>query len=257
MLNFFKGIIFLSQQKFYEASIAFLINFKVNVNNNVYNSFQLESFKRLSLLANIIDPIYRANITNVINQNKTLLYIKPSEIYHDFSKIFNNKSNGFKDVEKFVKENMNKFKIDKTYGLAKLSLKEFGLNKISNLLKSYKKIKIDKLANHPQLEMDRTTLLNYLKIFSLKNKINVKVDEVDDIIEVFDDDFDEKMSIDELKISYNNINSIQEDLIQMNFKKVENYEATKFEMEEAMLGGGNPGFQVRGLQGMDGSGMQG
>ena len=81
------------------------------------------------------------------------------------NKVFTAKTNSYKDVEKFVKDNTSKFKADKTNGLLKLCVKEFGLGKIQNVLKSYKRIRLEKLSN--MLEMDKNTLVGYLKIFTV------------------------------------------------------------------------------------------
>lgn len=55
------------------------------------------------------------------------------------------------------------------------------------------------------LDIDREVLIPCLKQFALKNKINVKVNETANTVQVFDEDFDEKMSVVELKSIYSNV----------------------------------------------------
>ena len=55
------------------------------------------------------------------------------------------------------------------------------------------------------LEMDQKYLISCIKNFLLRNKINVKVNEKTNVLEVLDDDFDEKISVEELKSIYSNV----------------------------------------------------
>lgn len=57
MLNYFRGVIQLAKRKFNEATANFLIAIKnESYQKNNYTYHQVESFKRLSLLVNILDP---------------------------------------------------------------------------------------------------------------------------------------------------------------------------------------------------------
>jgi hypothetical protein len=55
------------------------------------------------------------------------------------------------------------------------------------------------------LEIERPELIINLKQFALRNKLNVKVNEASNTIEVFEDDFDEKIAVNELKTIYSNV----------------------------------------------------
>lgn len=144
--------------------MCFLACFKATVSNTVFNHFHIESTKRLALLCHLVPVIYKTSITQFISGNKKLFLIKPLEVYGDLNKMFNGKTHSYKDVEKFVKDNTSKFKSDKTNGLLKLALKEYGLTKIQNVLKSYKRIRLEKLGN--MLEMDKNILVGYFKTFT-------------------------------------------------------------------------------------------
>ena len=53
--------------------------------------------------------------------------------------------------------------------------------------------------------MDQKYLISCIKNFLLRNKINVKVNEKTNVLEVLDDDFDEKISVEELISIYSNV----------------------------------------------------
>lgn len=57
------------------------------------------------------------------------------------------------------------------------------------------------------VEIEKDLLISSLKQFSLRNKINVKVNEIANTVEVLDEDFDEKLSVNELKNIYSNVRS--------------------------------------------------
>jgi hypothetical protein len=53
--------------------------------------------------------------------------------------------------------------------------------------------------------MDKPAFLNFLKVFALKNKINVRIDDIDEILEVLDDNFVEKALVLQLRQAYKNV----------------------------------------------------
>jgi hypothetical protein len=53
--------------------------------------------------------------------------------------------------------------------------------------------------------MDKNVFLGFLKIFTIKNKINIKIDDVDEVIEVIDQNFDEKLLVNQLRDAYRNV----------------------------------------------------
>jgi hypothetical protein len=113
MMNFYKGQYYLSQYEYVKAAFCYLTTFKACASHNIINLFHVESIKRVILLNQLVEPIYRANINNFLNQNKKLLYIKPLEIYGELHKFLTTKTNTYKDLEKFAKDNTVKFKNDK------------------------------------------------------------------------------------------------------------------------------------------------
>lgn len=65
---------------------------KAAVSNSVFTHFQVDSFKRLFLLAHLIEPVYKSHITQATGQFKGLLNTKLLENYHDLNKMLNNVS---------------------------------------------------------------------------------------------------------------------------------------------------------------------
>lgn len=170
---------------------------------HIYTFFHVEAMKRLILLSHIVEPAYKAIIQHTISANKKLIHTKPFETYIDFNKLMTNKVFSYKDIEKYVKDSTAKFKVDKTNGLVKICLKECAFAKIEHTLKAYKRIRLEKLVN--LVEIETPVLLNLLKLFTFKNKLNVKFDEVDGVLEIFDHDFDEQKTIQELKSVYSDV----------------------------------------------------
>jgi hypothetical protein len=57
---------------------------------NVYHFLQLEAFKRLVLISNLVEPIFKSTITTELNHHKKLVYAKSIQVYTEFNKIINN-----------------------------------------------------------------------------------------------------------------------------------------------------------------------
>ena len=55
------------------------------------------------------------------------------------------------------------------------------------------------------VDLEKDVLMSNLKQFCLRNKINVKIHEVTNHIEVLDEDFDVKMSVVDMKKIYSNV----------------------------------------------------
>lgn len=113
MLHLYKGLIHLRERNFVLALFCFLAVMKP-CSGNIYNFFQIEAFKRIILLSFIVENVYRQNVNNFINLNKNLLMIKPLETYSEINKFFSSKTNTYKDLELFSKENTPQLKKDKT-----------------------------------------------------------------------------------------------------------------------------------------------
>jgi len=127
------------------------------------------------------------------------------------------KNSSFKEVEKFYKEHRPRFIEHKTKGLVKICVKEYVYNKLLSVLKVYKKIKIDKLSITAEIEKDQ--LIPHLKNMVLRNKINLRYDEISGIVEILNENFEENQVIEVLKTMYKNMNSLQIEMVDFAFQK--------------------------------------
>jgi len=184
--------------------------------------------KRLVLISFLVDPIYRNYIKQVISENKNLLTIKGNDIYSKLYQKFGNvkcyllmlqKSVAINEIEKLVAENIIYFKADRTYGLIKLCVKEIIFDKISDVLKSYRRIRLDKLSK--LIDIEKKQLISHLKYFTEVNycikfnyflfqnqKLNVRFEEIEEIITVLNHSFEETKSLNEMKFIYENVKLI-------------------------------------------------
>lgn len=67
-----------------------MTTFKAIPSNGVFNHFHIESLKRLLLITHLLDPVYKNTITNLLNQHKKVLTIKPLDVYNEITKLLNN-----------------------------------------------------------------------------------------------------------------------------------------------------------------------
>lgn len=173
LINFYKGLIFLSKKEFVKASMSFMSCMKVIPSNNVLTYFHVESLKRLILLGPLLDSNYTNQIFSLTNHFKRWYTIKPTESYGDIHKILSNKNSSIKDLEKFINEHQSKFKADKIYGLVKLCKDEFIINKIINVLISYTRIRLEKLGSLIDVT-DKNVLVSSLKlIVAVRNFLKI------------------------------------------------------------------------------------
>ena len=98
---------------------------------------------------------------------------------------YNNKKdkNKYKLLEDFIEKNKQELKKDNILGLAKIALKELKFKYIQNYLRKYKRIKMSKLSNITEIEYP--ILKNILEWYVCNDKINIKFNEIEDIIDVY------------------------------------------------------------------------
>ena len=61
-----------------------------SLSNGVYHYVQLDAYKRLVLLLNLVEPIFRSSLVNEVNHNKKLGHTKGNSLYPEFNKIIIN-----------------------------------------------------------------------------------------------------------------------------------------------------------------------
>lgn len=117
MFNYYRGIILLSQEKFNEASICFLMSLEVEIGNenDCYTYSQIESIKRLSILSGICEDEFSSIIIQKLKNNSLALdYNKLSSYRSIFEKVQKKELN-LKDLYESSIKSIEQFKKDKTY----------------------------------------------------------------------------------------------------------------------------------------------
>jgi hypothetical protein len=140
-----------------------------------------------------------------------MLSIKPVEIYVELNKFFTTKLGNYKNMELGIKELLPKLKSDKTYGLVKICFKNFWANKVCRFLKNYSRISLSKIST--ALDIESNCLIGIIKLCAYvfyflfkENKINLRFNEVDEILEIMQSDFEPDRTMEKLKECYKKVN---------------------------------------------------
>ena len=208
MFAFYKGEILLNKEKFIHASLSFgyVINIQKNKENYI-DLFQIESIKRICLLIQILPNEFSDVFNKILERFKTLKGFKELNPYLTLTK------NQFENFILINKENLKKSNI---LGFSNVVLKEIRFKQIQNILRKYKRIKLSKLTS--LCGIDYPTVKYILEYYVSKNKINVKFDEIDDIIEVFE--AETKCSLEEIQEYYKYLNQISIELYNYDKMKI-------------------------------------
>ena len=197
MFAFYKGELLLNQEKFIHAAFSFGYNLITVLNNKekYIDLFQIESIKRICLLIQILPKEFSDLFTNLLGKFKKLGGFKELNPYLTLD------NNAF---ENFIILSKQDLKQSHIYGLSKIVLKEIRFKQIQNILKKYKRITLSKVTSLCGIEYP--IVKGILEYYVSKNKINVKFDESEDIIEVID--AETNYSLEELQEYYKYLNQI-------------------------------------------------
>ena len=213
---FYKGEILLNRKNFILASHSFsyCLPFIFNNKETIIDQFQIGCIKRLCLLKDILPK----DIANVIDNNlNKFMKIKAYKGLMNYLEYNNKKDkNKYKILEDFIEKNKKELKSDCIFGLAKIALKELRFKFIQSYLKRYKRIKMNKLSKITNMELN--TLKNILHYYVSIDKINIKYDQIEDIIDVIDVDTSE--NLDEIKKYYMYLNQVSCELYTYNKHKI-------------------------------------
>ncbi len=209
MFAFYKGELLLNQEKFIHAAFSFGYNLITVLNNKekYIDLFQIESIKRICLLIQILPKEFSDLFNNLLGKFKKLGGFKELNPYLTLD------NNAF---ENFIILSKQDLKQSHIYGLSKIVLKEIRFKQIQNILRKYKRIKLSKLTS--LCGIDYPTVKYILEYYVSKNKINVKFDEIDDIIEVFE--AETKCSLEEIQEYYKYLNQISIELYNYDKMKI-------------------------------------
>ena len=117
LMNYYKGIIFLAQEKFNEASVSFILSLSIFNENSTqfnYTHHQVESVKRLMFLYALFNSNYKKEISNIIGQHELLFNIKPLQNYNNLRQLIFNNNKSYEDYKKALSSNSDFLKKEKT-----------------------------------------------------------------------------------------------------------------------------------------------
>lgn len=209
MYCFFKGLYYIEKKNYFMATYFYCAAVQIGLNNRLENSiilneFSLQMIRALCFLKGLSDfdinnYLFKSNHEyhrfseeklNCENIDECLSYLKISK--NDFDK--------FND---FVKKNKDIFNDYKLNGLKNEAYEILMLQKIKETLKIYKKIKLTKLSQLINIEFN--ILIKVIKKKCIEGEINVKYNEENDVIEVFNIDPGMKENVEKTQNLYKSI----------------------------------------------------
>lgn len=117
LMNYFKGIIFLSKEQFNEAAIFFCISLTSRPfskgSDEVYTYHQIESIKRICFLVNLVSTEYQHYISSVFGMHQEILNCKALDGYNDLRKITGNNKATYSDYLRLLKDFKNQMEAEK------------------------------------------------------------------------------------------------------------------------------------------------
>ena len=216
--SFYKGQILLNKENFILACLAFGYSV-IHIHNNKLNyidQFQIECVKRLCLIKDILPSDFSDIFNNILSKIMEIKKFPELKPYLEYASI---NDNNFQTFELFIQEYKHEIKKSKLIGLCKIILKELRFKFIQKYLKKFTRIKLTKLSQLTNIQYP--TLKNILEWKVCKNKINIKFDEVEDIIEIIDSEIGS--SLEELREYYSYLTQISTELYLYDKNKIENF----------------------------------
>lgn len=204
---FYKGLIHLSLREYTKAAFTFYQSLQntVRISLKLMDIFQIYSLERLILLTFIIDKEVNQIIDPLIRKfkildNPQLSVTQLLEMYFQGC----NASEMFNSLKRANIEFVN------LTGLFQVAIEEDQFKQMQQILKSYKIIRVSKLRNY--LNMEKNRILKILEKKINEGRINIKYDEVNEIIEVIDYNTNTIYNLSELQKLYVEMVGICEEL---------------------------------------------
>ena len=192
MYCFYRGIYCLEKKDYYMTSYYYCtalgIGLKRNASNAKFiNGFTSQMIRSLCFLRYLT----KFNIKEALNREIRLRQFDDNILidHQDVAfcwEFLTKEKNDLKSFNEFVKEESDNIKNCNLQGLKKAAEEEIIFQILKDNLKIYKRIRMSKIATLKQLEVK--DIMNVLKKKVLEGEINIKYDESEDIIEVFDID---------------------------------------------------------------------
>lgn len=237
MYCFYRGMIYIENKNFFMASYYFSVVLDMGFNSVdkgiILNNFVQQMIKMLFFLKYLSD----FNLSEVLFKEERIEgFSKDSfntgdESIDKYLKRIKADPLSLKDFQDFCKDYNDEIKNFKLLGLKNAAEDEIKFNIIKNYISDYKRIKLAKVVSEIGLQFD--DVLRILKKNVVEGRINIKYDEIDDIIEVFDIEVGLKKNCEENQKIYKIfIESNKNLFVQLKLKKSENVEFGNLSEEE-------------------------
>lgn len=191
MYCFFKGLYYIEKKNYFLATYLFCTPVKMGLNNYldfiyVFNEYTMQMIRALCFLKALTD----FDITNYLFKEKSkFLHFEEKIKYEDIDNclaFLRKEKIDYDNFSNFIKMNKELYQDYKLIGLKNEAKEKLILIKIKENLKYYKKIKLAKLAQKTNIEFN--LLIKTIKKKCISGELNVKYDEENDVLEVFDID---------------------------------------------------------------------
>lgn len=191
MYCFFKGLYYIEKKNYFLATYLFCTPVKMGLNNYldfiyVFNEYTMQMIRALCFLKALTD----FDITNYLFKEKSkFLHFEEKIKYEDIDNclaFLRKEKIDYDNFSNFIKTNKELYQDYKLIGLKNEAKEKLILIKIKENLKYYKKIKLAKLAQKTNIEFN--LLIKTIKKKCISGELNVKYDEENDVLEVFDID---------------------------------------------------------------------
>lgn len=225
LYTFYKGLIHLIKEEYVMAAFSFMMCIVPFTKHlpSIIDFLQIESFKRLCFLLHLVDNEFKPMILNIL---KYLEMLKHSPKLNCFFELLDLNRNPHIVIENFINSKKTFLRSNNLYGIAKKALWETRFKAVADVLCKYKRIKLTKVSNMVNIKMQN--VVKVLEMNVAKNRINVRYDEVDDILDVIKCNGNNPDSFEELKRYYQYLISACQDLFTYDMTKIN--EKKRFEM---------------------------
>ena len=238
MYCFYRGLYYIEKRDFYMAAYLYCAAVSMGLKGNpedckVLNNFSIQMIRSLCFLKSLTDFNIKANLFRegrMMYNEDELSLIKTEDIHH-FIKYIKSDKEDLSSFNSFVKENKDMINNYKLNGLKKEAEEALIFKIIKENLILYKKIKIKKLSERSKVPENEIMMVIRKKVMS--GEINVKYDDVNEVIEVFDVDPGLKERVQRTKELYKKIIDANKNLfITLRDKKMDEFDRKKYSKEE-------------------------
>ena len=237
MYCFYRGLYYIEKRDFFMATYYYCVAISMGLKGNsedckVLNNFSIQMIRSLCFLKSLTDfniKSYLFREHRMYNEDELLL-IKNEDINVFLGYIKNDKDD-LTSFNNFIKDKKEMIKNYKLSGLKKEAEEALIFKIIKENLFLYKKIKIKKLSE--KCKVNENDLMMVIRKKVMNGEINVKYDDITEVIEVFDVDPGLKERVQRTKELYKKIIDANKNLfITLRDKKMDEFDRKKYSKEE-------------------------